>query len=442
MNRFSSLFFFGIFLLMTVPVSAQTNPAPAKSRTTTSVAPSGKKVPRVTKPVRRSRYSVYLVTMDPGDVLYASFGHNAIRVVDYQLGTDLLYNFGTFALPRKVSFGAVSKFAMDYLNFRLNYWVSRQRASYAVRLYRYLNRTYRERKLLLTEREKEVLVGWLRTHHLRKNRYYHYHHYQRNCSTKVRDALKATLGADFRRLANVRTKSSFRKEVMVMMRTNPALMVAMDFGMGPYADKPITRWQQFFLPHHLEKYTTLPVWQKKRGRPLVAKAIVRYQRKGAAPPTWKPHWFVYGLLGLWLLIAALLWKRDWFRIWFRLFLIPLSLMGLVLGFMMFFTGMPEPPKNANLLLYHPFHLLAWWFVSRLRWQTPRVFAFLEWYVLGHLLVGGLYLLAKLVGITPVQTNLHYFLLVLIPFAMWTLWSRNKAPEQETEAVPAQPIPTR
>src|SRR5688500_16751461 len=39
---------------------------------------------------------IILLTCSPGEELYSTFGHSAMRVQDYSMGTDIIYNYGTF----------------------------------------------------------------------------------------------------------------------------------------------------------------------------------------------------------------------------------------------------------------------------------------------------------------------------------------------------------
>src|SRR5699024_474509 len=41
-------------------------------------------------------YQVSLLTCAPGEELYSSFGHNAVRLLDLDTGRDLVFNYGTF----------------------------------------------------------------------------------------------------------------------------------------------------------------------------------------------------------------------------------------------------------------------------------------------------------------------------------------------------------
>ncbi|MCC6693305.1 MAG: DUF4105 domain-containing protein, partial [Chitinophagaceae bacterium] len=42
-----------------------------------------------------TRIRISLLTCSPGNELYSTFGHSALRVIDSNAVTDLIYNYGT-----------------------------------------------------------------------------------------------------------------------------------------------------------------------------------------------------------------------------------------------------------------------------------------------------------------------------------------------------------
>src|SRR5687768_17292459 len=42
------------------------------------------------------RLRISLLTCSPGEELYSSFGHTALRVTDSTAGNDIVFNYGTF----------------------------------------------------------------------------------------------------------------------------------------------------------------------------------------------------------------------------------------------------------------------------------------------------------------------------------------------------------
>ena len=301
-----------------------------------------------------NRYRIRLVTMGPGNWLFTYFGHNALEVLNRDSGRGSSYNFGTFSVAKPLDL------LQDYLQFRLRYWLSVTSPRVAFIHYRHEDRGYTVQDLKLSQHETTVLVKHLQNHALPQNQFFPYHHYTNNCSTKVRDALSLAIGPVFKEMAQKRQGHSYRSNVRQATQPNKILMILMDFAMGPYSDQPQTLWEDMFLPEYVQSYVADPVWVKLRGQPLASPIQTLYQRKASPPWNWKPEWIVASLAFLWILLGVASGSGQWFRRWFRFSILLMALLGSLLAFMMFFTKMPEPPKNANLLVYHPLLWILWW----------------------------------------------------------------------------------
>lgn len=391
--------------------------------------------------VRYRRYDLHLATIYDGNFLFTYFGHNAFRVRDRRFGGDINYNFGTFGF--EPNFKAIMTALHEYLQFKLKYWVSTTSFRRTVKWYRYFDRTYNIRRLNLTNKEANKIAKFLRWHIKEENKYYPYHHYTNNCSTKVRDILLLALGSDFKKRALVKRGRTYRSMVMDKVRPNPLLAILMDFGMGPPADRELTWWQEMFLPERLEEYVTQPWWEKERGRPLVGQArfLVKRKQQRALWQTIYPVTWVILFTVLWMLAGLALFRSRFFRFWLRSLLVMLGLLGLALFGMLVFTKFPEPPGNVNILFYHPLHFWVWWWMARKRWSlSPLRRMRIRWYFAAHVIGAVVYLLLKAINVVPYQINAHYMVFIiltmgLICFQLWRNpdWGVEAKKEEEKEA---------
>ncbi len=354
----------------------------------------------------KHRYEFELITIGQGDWLFTYFGHNAIHMRDFLNRRNINFNFGTFSVRRPW------RLIKNYLQFKMRYWLGIEDYHLAIMRYAWMDRTFEARKLFLTEKESRILGHYLYNHAKFENRFYDYHHYKSNCSTKIRDGLALALGKVFREHARKKRGWTYRKHIREKMKPNPLIMLFMDFGMGPMADHPLTWWEDMFLPDQLEAYLAAPFWKKIRHRPLVSAPKILYKRTKAPPWNWNVNALIYGQILLILLLAFGLWNKESFRSFFRWVIFFMAVFGSLLAFLMFATKMPEPPNNANILLFHPLHWWAWWMLSKRRFQQPQNLLWLKRYFALHLVLGSLYLLLKLTPLVPVQTNLHYFIYML------------------------------
>ena len=73
-------------------------------------------------PVLSDDARVSLITILPGEDVYSTFGHSAIRVVDPALGIDESYNYGTFDFGSSAAeiAGFIGRFTYGDLDYRLS----------------------------------------------------------------------------------------------------------------------------------------------------------------------------------------------------------------------------------------------------------------------------------------------------------------------------------
>src|SRR5690606_31625041 len=129
-----------------------------------------------------SRTRISLLTCTPGSELYSVFGHSALRVVDSNAVTDIVYNYGTFDFNDP-------NFYSKFVRGKLNYYLSTEYFRDFVYGYRLEGRGITEQVLLLTAEEKLALKKFLRENLKPENRHYAYDFFLDNCTTRLRDLI-------------------------------------------------------------------------------------------------------------------------------------------------------------------------------------------------------------------------------------------------------------
>jgi hypothetical protein len=304
---------------------------------------------------------VEVLTFGPGTHPFTRFGHNAIRIVDRRLGTDVVYNFGTFSFdsPRLV---------WEFLQGRLRYWLSRSSMATTVRVYRRENRSIEAQELDLSRAQKQALAERLEINARPENRHYRYDYFADNCSTRVRDAVDAVLGGNLHGGAVEPGSMSLREHALRMSADNLPLYTALLIALGPATDEPIDEWAEAFLPELLQRTLGRAVIGPDEAgvpaRPLVkSQQVLLAANRSAArrePPEWHAAFLGAGLLvGL---VMALLGRAGarvrGVRVVFGVFV---SVAGLVVGgigcFLVgvwTFTPHAVAYRNENVLLLAPF----------------------------------------------------------------------------------------
>ena len=126
---------------------------------------------------------ISILTCSPGEELYSTFGHSAIRVTDSVSHNDIVYNYGTFNFDEP---GFYTKF----IRGKLSFYLSTDDFDSFISDYREEKRDITEQVLNLTCAEKYNVVMLLQTNMMALNRTYKYDFTFDNCTTRLRDLLE------------------------------------------------------------------------------------------------------------------------------------------------------------------------------------------------------------------------------------------------------------
>jgi hypothetical protein len=190
---------------------------------------------------------IFLVTMGPGEAVWEKFGHNAIWVHDPVHGTDRVYNYGVFDFDSPGYWGR-------FVRGNWIYQIAAADIYQTLRAYQYYDRTVTAQELNLTPAEALELQEYLEWNLRPENAEYLYDYYRDNCSTRVRDVLDRVLGgALYRATANEPTATTYRWHSHRLVQGDAVTYTGLSLGLGPAADRPISRWEEMFLPGKLQE---------------------------------------------------------------------------------------------------------------------------------------------------------------------------------------------
>ena len=337
---------------------------------------------------------ITLLTCAPGDELYSSFGHTALRVEDSAAGSDLVYNYGSF------EFGP--DFYTEFIRGRLLYFVSVESYYQFLYQYRVESRSVQEQELQLDCEEKQKLLQALRVNALEQNKYYRYDFLFDNCTTRAKDIVKGNTFASvlFKNILPA-DRPSFRDLIHQYLDAGHKhwSKFGIDILLGAKLDRKVTNEEAMFLPDYLLKgFDSASVG----GRPLVTPPRTTL---AATSPLQQNSWFTPFVLFFLLFLFAFLLEsiktrpaQIALKVFDSLFFITLGLAGFLLLFMWFGTDHKLCSNNYNLLWALPTHLVAAFFVmSRKNWVRAyfkAVFVLsllltLAWFILPQDLNSGL-----------------------------------------------------
>src|SRR5450432_521307 len=310
---------------------------------------------------------VALLTFGPGTEVWERFGHNAILIRDRASGVENLYNYGIFDFDQE-------DFFLNFARGRMTYRMAVDNLADDLPMYRAEGRWIIEQDLNLTPPQRARLAAFLDWNARPENTQYHYEYFTANCSTRVRDALDAAVDGAIRKQTIAPSRGfTYRMETLRLMRPEPTLMLAMDAGLGPFADRRLSNWDESFVPMELMRYLRDVSVRDESGnpRPLVARETELADAHIPDPPDFPPAWtwraLIAGSLSALGLIAlarsrAHLLARAIFSSAASVGALVLGVGGIVLIMLWAFTEHVSAWHNENLLLLDPLCLLmlpAW-----------------------------------------------------------------------------------
>ncbi|WP_130617914.1 DUF4105 domain-containing protein [Dyella amyloliquefaciens] len=300
---------------------------------------------------------VSLITYGPGDTYWERFGHDAIELRDAVSGEAITFNYGVFDFDEK---GFLLHFARGSMHYLMDAAPSEIDQHYYVDVGRSVTR----QRLAFTAAQAGDLRDFLLWNLRPENVRYDYDYYADNCATRVRDALDKALGGVLKKQLQARAANmTFRQQTARLMSQQAWLMLILDLGLGPYADQPLSAWQESFLPMVLQEDIRNVTVTDAEGasHPLVQDEQLLSPNRLTPPPAQAPDLrlplAIAGLVFAALLIAARRFVPTAYALLGSLYLVLAGLVGIALLILWTLTTHHSAWANANLLLFNPLALL-------------------------------------------------------------------------------------
>ncbi|MBP6826996.1 MAG: DUF4105 domain-containing protein [Saprospiraceae bacterium] len=297
---------------------------------------------------------VSLMTVAPGEFLYSTFGHSALRVYDMQNRLDRCYNYGTFDFDQP---GFILKFCRGKLLYFLDIEPYRG--------FEYSNlqdkRGMQEQVLNLNKEQKQRLFDLLQENAKEENRFYKYDFFYDNCATRIRDIVKEAFYQDLvYDSTHLALGTTMRQLLHPYLADKPWTSFGIDLVLGYASDKRARPEDFMFLPDHM--HDIFATTRIKDATPLV-----KSERR---IPDWpfpavqsKAVFFGNPLLVMSLVaVIGLLCMANprTERIFDTIFWFVLGIAGAIIAFLWFATDHTATKTNLNILWALPTHLFFFW----------------------------------------------------------------------------------
>jgi hypothetical protein len=354
--------------------------------------------------------TVSLVTVGPGDALYSWFGHSAM-VVTQPNGKKVMYDYGIFDKNQK-------HFYLNFARGRMLYsvWASQAdwRIDYTIATE---DRDLTWIDLDLSPEATFATIRFLQNNAKEGNNTYLYHFYEDNCATRLRDIIDSATGGQFRTWAESQDAGgTFRSFAMRSLAHRPLVAWFLNFLQGPSIDRPLTRYDDLFLPESLNRAVLDFTYED--GTPLARSTTILNDTTGKGirfvPSDTNVNLDLrFALVGLALGLASLLLhEKGKGRAWTAfnaVVLFVLASIGTLLLFMMTLSNMDMTWFNENIVAINPLLWIA--FIRSLQGKADKLSGIYRKYSIAIVLL----VVAK--GILPallVQDDIG-ILLTVLPF---------------------------
>lgn len=355
---------------------------------------------------------VSLLTCSPGSELYSIFGHSALRIVDSSVGTDIVYNYGTFDFDDP-------DFYNKFVRGKLLYFLSQSSFPQFKAEYEYFQRSIAEQVLDLDCEKKKELRAFIFNNLREENKFYKYDFLYDNCTTRLRDIIEQYRNKDLKEgPIAVAAGMTFRNGIHYYLNNGEMhwSKFGIDLLLGSRIDKTMSNREAMFLPEFLEASldrtgigTDSLVLQKLY--PLTLRAEIKRSGFFERPET------VFSLLLLAVIALSFSGKALPQKIlhgFDKVFFLLLGLLGCLFLFMWFGTDHKQTVDNYNLLWAWPFHIIAPFVLNHPKPNVRRYFFI-------YLIVTGITLLLWV--LLPQQLNPALIPILLI--AMLRSWKIYK-----------------
>lgn len=330
---------------------------------------------------------ISLLTCTPGEELYSTFGHTAIRVVDTMRHSDWVFNYGTFDFDDP-------DFYMKFVRGKLDYSLSVEKFSDFIYAYQLEQRSVWEQTLDISCEQRQLIWHAIEMNLQGNNRFYKYNFLLDNCTTRVRDILLTNIATLSIPKALIPAGTTSRDLIHSYLDKGgePWSKLGIDLLLGSRIDKPVTNNQAMFLPDYLMKGVDSAVTATDPSIVGVKHIIL----ENAAPYTQSGKYVPLIVFAVISLVFAVLYLVQFKgasnvrKIIDCLLLYLTGLLGILILFMWFGTDHTDCRNNYNLIWALPTNFVAALFI----WRRPawlRVYFYIAFFIYGLLFISWFWL---------------------------------------------------
>jgi len=335
---------------------------------------------------------VSILTCAPGNELYSTFGHSAIRIKDPVFRIDKVYNYGTFNFE-------TPGFYMKFVRGKLDYMLSVSPYRYFVISYKQEKRAIYEQILNLSSSQKDSIYKALEINALPENMYYRYDFLKDNCSTRVLKIINNALKDNLILPEKFSNKpQSYREMLMPYLKGKDWERFGINLALGRPTDKIVNVEDASFLPDYLKIIFDNSEIKTNDGiKPFVIQENTLYTpsqkniRKSLTINPERIFWFLLVII-LSITIIETRKSRNYFIFDKTLFFI-VGFVGLNILFLWFVTDHSSVVNNQNIIWSSPLFFIAAFLLRKNNKKYIRIFFLLYSVLITIFLITDLFFLS-------------------------------------------------
>ncbi len=315
---------------------------------------------------------ISLLTCSPGEELYSTFGHSALRITDSITNEDIVYNYGTFDFSEP-------GFYIKFIRGKLNYYLSTDDFISFKESFLQDKRNMIEQVLNLNCNEKQKMALLLHQNLMAENKFYKYDFLFDNCTTRLRDLLEKSADSTVRFKPVINKPATFRQFIFEYMDFNDNQWgkFGMNLLLGNKTDAIMNTRETMFLPDYLMRGFDKGTIGSK---PIVSATnnILKISAGEKQTSFITNPFFIFSFLLIIIVLMSYSKNNSVHKFLFGfdafLFFI-IGLIGCLILFMWFGTDHLVCRNNYNLLWTLPTHAIAAFYIhSKKQWVKKYLIA--------------------------------------------------------------------
>lgn len=383
------IFLLIFFVLACLPISAQENVAVEDSTTV---------IPQL------DSIEISILTCTPGKDMYAKFGHTALRVRDYTVHRDVVFNYGCFDYN-------ATNFVLKFLLGQTDYLLDAEEFDFLKYRYGMLGNGVSEQMVNLSQEEANRLLALLLENLRPENQEYRYNWLYDNCTERARDVIEKAVDGKIEYAGVVDEDMTVRDMLHKCLEKSPWVAFGIDMILGDEIDSKADKRVMMFLPDVFRMESDSAYIVKSNGERVeyvAGRATVLEDTNGPdeAYVLGSPL-FVFSLLLLCAIGLSLKeFKKNRYTAWLDVTLHTIQgIAGLLVAFLFFLSEHPAVDSNWLVILFNPLPLFyAGWLLYCQKQGKRNLFSYVNLAATAGFLV--------VMAVCPQSFNIAMWLVVL------------------------------